>query len=242
MRKLGCLIALSLLPSAANARDLDIKEDPFAYEEREAERERERERDGDQEEPAKEVKKESFGNSGDFVLSVERLVGYSRTAHAYKQNNHNNKVHTDHVQGFLSSGGDPIGYSAPRIAFDFFVTKGLSLGGSVGYAQDTSSEGKLRLFSASPRIGYALMFGKVAGIWPRLGATYELIYTDPYNAWLLAGTFELPLVLVAGSHAAFTLGPRVDYSFTGQMAPENGKVVKLSAQEFGFSAGVSLFF
>jgi hypothetical protein len=236
MRELAYLVALSLLPQAAIARDLDIREDPFAYEDHQTER------DGDQEEPSKDVKKERFANSGDFVLSVERLVGYGRTAHAYKLNNHNNKIHTDHVQGLLSSGGDPIGYSAPRIAFDVFATKGLSLGGSVGYAQDTSSEGKLRLFSVSPRIGYALMFGKVAGIWPRLGATYELIYANAYNAWLLAGTFELPLVLVAGSHAAFTLGPRFDYSFTGQIAPENGDVVKLSAQEIGFSAGVSLFF
>ena len=68
------------------------------------------------------------------------------------------------------------------------------------------------------------------------------MFGDAYNAWLFGGNFELPIILVAGGHAAFTLGPRADVSFTGQRSPDGGGVNKFSAMEFGFSAGMSLFF
>ena len=86
------------------------------------------------------------------------------------------------------------------------------------------------------------MFGEVVGIWPRLGATYQAEFTDAADSWLLAATFELPLVLVASSHAVFTLGPRIDWSFAGKITAPKGELNTLTAYEYGFSAGISLFF
>jgi hypothetical protein len=237
MKKQGYLIASALLSMAVNAQaKRDIREDPFAYEEREAERARERE------EERESAPTQSFGNSGEFALSAERLLGVAHTTGTIVRSGPDTKLNIDRINGFVSSGG-MIGYSVPRIAFDFFVTTPLSLGGSVGYGQNTGyANERLRVIVLSPRIGYALMFGKVVGIWPRVGATYQLMYSKAADAWLVAGTGDLPLVLVAGDHAVFTLGPRLDWSFTGNYYPEGGGKLKLRAGEYGFSAGVSLFF
>jgi hypothetical protein len=233
MRKRSLLFAASLLSvtSAGHAKK-NIVEDPFAYEEREREKE---------ELAEQAAARQSFGNAGDFVISAERLFGYAHTTHVVKADGGNVKVNIDRLQGLLSPGGDPIGYSAPRLAFDVFAARGLSLGGAFGYGQNSGGN-KQKLVVLSPRIGYAAMFGQVVGIWPRLGATYQAQFTSAADSWLLAATFDLPLVLVASDHAAFTLGPRIDWSFAGKTTAPKSELKKLSAYEYGFSAGVSLFF
>lgn len=242
MRRQGYFIAIALLSLAATSQARrNVREDPFAYEEREEERKREKE-EADEEEGSK----QSFGSSGDFAISFERLVGYSRTSWVFRQPGDDEKGTVDHVHLFVSPGGRLVGFSAPRIAFDYFVARGVSLGGAFGFGQ-TSGDDEVRLVTLAPRFGYAAMFGDVVGIWPRIGATYQLTFTDPENSWMLAAGAELPLLLVAGEHVAFQLGPRFDWGFAGQRDPEksaqsDGKKRKLTALEFGFSAGVSVFF
>lgn len=243
MRKQGYLMALTLMSLATTVQARNVREDPFAYEEREEERRREKEEVTDEE-----SSKQAFGSAGDFSISFERLVGYARTSWIFKRTGEDEKGTVDHVGGLISPGGGLVSFSAPRVAFDYFVSRGLSLGGSFGYGANSGDDAqKIRLITLAPRIGYALMFGDVVGIWPRLGPTYQLMLSEPENSWLLAGTAELPLVLVAGQHAAFQLGPRLDWAFLGERDPEktaesDGKKNTLTAMEYGFSAGVSLFF
>lgn len=243
MRTHGYLIALNLISVATVAHARDVREDPFAYDEREDERRREKE-----EIVEAEGAKQSFGSAGDFSISFERLVGYARTSWVFKQPGPDAKGTVDHFGGLISPGGGLIGFSAPRVAFDYFVSRGVSLGGSFGYGANAGDDPqKMRLITIAPRFGYALMFGEVVGIWPRVGPTYQLVLSDPENSWLLAGGGELPLIFVAGEHAAFQLGPRLDWAFLGERDPEKTaesdvKKNKLRAMEYGFSVGVSVFF
>lgn len=242
MRRLGYLVAIALLSFAATSHARrNVREDPFAYEEREEERQREKEEAAEDEES-----KQSFGSSGDFSISFERLVGYSRTTWVFRQPGDDEKGTVDHLDLFVNPVGRLVGFSAPRVAFDYFVARGVSLGGAFGFGQN-SGDDETRLITLAPRFGYAAMFGEVVGIWPRLGPTYQLTFTDPENSWMLAATAELPLILVAGEQVAFQLGPRLDWGFLGERDPEktdssDGKKRKLTAMEFGFSAGVSVFF
>jgi hypothetical protein len=235
MRNPCVLFAVATLSVVASAQARDIREDPFAYEEREQERKRERE-EKEAEEPT-----QSFANSGDFVLSVERLAGYAHTSSVIKVPGPDQKLNLDRIHALSNAGGNALGFSAPRFAFDYFATTGLSLGGAIGYTKDSGGP-RFQVLTLAPRIGYAIMFGDVVGIWPRIGGTYDIIFTPDAKAWLFAGTFELPLMLVAGQHVAFNLGPRVDYGFVGQYFPNGAKKSKLTVAEYGFSAGVNLFF
>jgi hypothetical protein len=226
---------MATISMAASAYARDVREDPFAYEEREAEKQRERE------EKEADAPTQSFGNSRDFALSVERLAGYAHTSSLIKVTGPDQKLNLDRIHLLANAGGNPFGFSAPRFAFDYFVSTGLSLGAAVGYTKESGGP-RFEVITLAPRIGYAVMFGSVVGIWPRLGGTYEIIYTPDAKAWLFAGTFDLPLMLVAGQHVAFNLGPRIDYAFLGQYFPNGEKKSKFTVAEYGFSAGVNLFF
>ncbi|HEY5955788.1 MAG TPA: hypothetical protein VIV60_04510 [Polyangiaceae bacterium] len=235
MRNRSLLFAVATISLAASAHARDVREDPFAYEEREAERQRERE------EQEAEAPKQSFGNSGDFALSVERLAGYAHTSSLIKVPGPDRKLNLDRIHVLANGSGSPFGFSTPKFAFDFFASRGFSLGAAVGYIKESGGP-RFEVITLAPRIGYAIMFGSVVGIWPRLGGTYEIIYTPDAKAWLFAGTFDLPLMLVAGQHVAFNLGPRIDYAFLGEYFPTGAKKSKFTVAEYGFSAGVNLFF
>jgi hypothetical protein len=239
MRKHAYVFASLVVLVAANANaKRNAREDPFAYEEREAERAR------DQEEQEEARPKQSFGNPWDFVVSAERLLGYAHTSRTIVLPGvPDDKANYDQIH-LLSNPGDPgTNFSTPRLALDLFLTTGFSIGGAFGYAQDTDkATGKRRLVTLSPRFGYAVMFSEVVGIWPRVGATYQLHYSDAADTWLLAASADLPVVLNDGGHAAFMLGPRMDWAFLGKTFPEGGDSYKFKALEIGISAGISLFF
>ena len=62
--------------------------------------------------------------------------------------------------------------------------------------------------------------------------------------YVLAGSFELPLVFVTSNHSIITFGPTLDATFYGQINPA-GRAIKwrpYNQDELGVSAGVSLFF
>jgi hypothetical protein len=85
-------------------------------------------------------------------------------------------------------GGGPS--TTPRLAFDGFVTQGLSLGGSLMYmtssgkhnssdtaagvttTQPEQNQGEPSLFLINPRIGYAVPLTPELALWPRAGFTY----------------------------------------------------------------------
>src|SRR5215467_390969 len=77
-----------------------------------------------------------FGDSGQLVLSAENMFGFNY--------NHSSDTRIAANSTTYSLVANPFGvgvttYELPRLAFDAFVTKGISLGGAISFARTTSS-------------------------------------------------------------------------------------------------------
>lgn len=193
-----------------------------------------------------------FGSKGDAAFGAERLMG----------------VHSDHVSQDSAVAGNPgidddvttfglgfFGHSAatpfdlPRITFDYFIADNWSLGGALAY-QTTSvtvnndrggvtdiADGSEFLFN--PRVGYAHMFGRVVGIWPRAGLSYHSeTVTNAQNVNGFALGVEAQFVFVPAQHFAILLGPSLDLDFTGRTKPNQGSQVDHGYRSIGLQVGL----
>ncbi len=150
-----------------------------------------------------------FGDSGQFILSAERLFGYTFS----------------HRTGFTNTNSftllaQPLGtgtyaYGEPRIGFDAFVTKSISLGGSLSFFRTSAGDNSLTGFQVAPRLGYGMMVGPWLGVWPRLGVTYVYASGNGASAKYLALTVEGLLAIVVAPHLVITFGPTLDLGLTG---------------------------
>ena len=59
---------------------------------------------------------------------------------------------------------------------------------------------------------------------------------------MLAGTVEAELVMVPTANTVITLGPSYDFGLVGKINPSPGAKTDLAQDEFGFSAGLGVFF
>jgi hypothetical protein len=174
-----------------------------------------------------------FSTKGTFAISADRLFGLYIT---HTDIDYHSPVPTPLVHeeldstefGLLWQGATALTpYSVPRASVDYFVIDHLSLGGSLGVATTSASRtvangpyradaGDQTGFLFGPRVGFATMFGKVAGIWPRGGLTY---YTFSGNGALdsdqLALTAEVMFVLSPAEGVAILVGPTLDFGLTG---------------------------
>lgn len=241
MLKWPLALALSLTTLNAGADESDTGEDPFVKEDR---------ADDDaatgEDEYIDEHAPRTFGRSGTLAISVERLLGLARTTQEVEvEGGPDIEESVTRVHALQNSGGpDYLGYSTPRLAFDLFVSDGLSVGLVAGYSADAGGY-DYRQFTVGGRIGYAHMFGKVAGIWGRVGATFQDHDAElpaPAKLALLAATADAQLVLVPVEHVAVLAGPRFDYGIIGKLDAEGRDKVDAKAQEVGFSAGFGIFF
>ena len=157
----------------------------------------------------------AFGQKGQVAISAERLLGVyvldaetEQTGTAsgigggsvgISRNTENNS--TTFV--LLGSGASVTPASVPRLALDFFVIDGLSIGGSILYWTDSTesettgtntvgggapdpidrdrTETDTNLFGIAPRVGYADMFSPPFGLWPRGGFSYTNQKTETRN-------------------------------------------------------------
>jgi hypothetical protein len=238
--RLGLLalpLALWLSNGVAWADDDDDRpkrEDPWEYDEAK--------KKAREEESEQEAAEKSFAQSGQFVLSAERLVGVSRTARETNIGGVKHKDSINRANVLLNQDGNPYGYSHARVAFDYFVMDGLSLGSSLGYSGN-SGDASFSEFMVAPRVGYALMLSDSVGIWPRLGVTYQYEKAPDGAAGVLAVSFEANLVIVPVEHVAFTIAPTVDASFAGKFNPDGPtKKSDYKQEEIGLQTGLSVFF
>lgn len=124
-----------------------------------------------------------LGGSGVLVLSAERLFGVVSSTTSMEQMGVEASATTTSIDVGLRQSASP--WSVPRLAFDGFVTDGLSLGAAAGFSTSSFSAGAssggtdadVDLGSSwtlvlSPRVGYAYMFSEKAGIWPRAGMSF----------------------------------------------------------------------
>jgi hypothetical protein len=156
-----------------------------------------------------------FGDGGQFVLSAENMFGFN-----YNHSSNVTGATPNYTTFTLFSNALGVGattYQWPRLAFDAFVTKGISAGGAISFSRTTASAGNasasINAFEVAPRLGYSMFVAPSLAIWPRVGVTY--VYKDSNNNWL-ALTVDALLAIVAGPHLAVTVGPTLDVGLSGK--------------------------
>jgi len=151
-------------------------------------------------------KVDNIGNGGGIVIGAERLAGVYHTTNTVtikEEQNIGGTPVTSESESKSSTttvalfGHDPASPTEiPRLALDYFVVDGFSMGGSfsfmrnaieieskqttsVGGSSQSSSNGEGRVtqqaFVFHPRLGYAVAFNEYVGIWPRAGFSYTHI-------------------------------------------------------------------
>lgn len=219
---------------------------------------------------------QEFGKAGGFIIAADRVVGFTSTKTKAEGDVQVGNVSTRYESetsstqfDFLVKGSAADPFVAPRLAFDYFVIDGLSLGGAIGYSSGSFDgdetinnnnrdldEVDTSLFVVSPRVGYAAMFTPVVGIWPRGGFTYWSATQDTnrpgnqadskFEASGLAFTAEFMLVIAPVEHGAFLVGPTVDFPLTGSAKDENGNATtdldELKIRTIGLQASVGVWF
>jgi hypothetical protein len=215
---------------------------------------------------------QDFGKEGQIAVGAERLFGVVHTSVTEEEGDVSVTFSHTNISLLISrsnsSGGGafPLGYSFPRIAGDYFVIDGLSVGGSLGvYTHSGNLEtegdgvsveadtGSITGFLFEPRVGYAFMFSDMIGIWPRGGITFlsessENADNDERSSSSLALTLECPLVINPVPHVVFGIGPTFDLGLTGSnevnpsepMAPTSE--TDLTMHDIGLQASLTAYF
>jgi hypothetical protein len=163
---------------------------------------------------------ENFGKQGTIGLSADRLFGFYS---AHRSNDSDFFQDDDDWTGFGIGWGAPhYPYNIPRFAFDYFVIDSLSIGGALGYFSindndDGFSDQDITAFILSPRVGYWIGFGAVAGFWPRGGFTYHSLSIDGgYDESGFGLTLEGMFGIGPVEHFMFLVGPTIDFDFIGE--------------------------
>jgi len=193
-----------------------------------------------------------FGNKGDAAFAAERLMGV-HSDHVFQDGavpgdrGLNYDVMTFGLGWFGHAAATP--FDLPRITFDYFIADHWSLGGALAYqstnitvnngAGGPGDIGDGSEFLFAPRVGYAHMFGRVVGIWPRAGLTYHSeTVNGAGNVDGFALGLEAQFVFVPAQHFAILLGPSLDLDFTGNWKPDQGSQVDHGYRSIGLQVGL----
>lgn len=207
-----------------------------------------------------------FARSGQFAVSAERLFGVVHSSTDTDDPNGGTRTQSYTTVNLLMNpySGLVSVYAFPRIAADYFVIDGLSLGAALGFFtlsghvksdtvdQDTST---VTGFLLAPRIGYAFMFNQNIGIWPRVGISYLTTHSEndtgdsSSDGHQLALPIEVPLVISPIPHVGFLIGPTLDLGLTGSEKTKDtfGGMTTTTKQDtnetdFGVQAGLLVYF
>ncbi len=176
---------------------------------------------------------QNFAASGEWLLSVENLFGYT---YAHQSNNLSANTFTvlGDPQGISKSA-----YNWPRLALDMMVSSSLSVGVAGSFARlSASNGGSNTAFEGSVRAGYAVMPAPSLGIWPRIGLTYS--HATEQSAG--AVTIDALLVAVATPHLLLTLGPVADIGLWGKGKDVNHRDINVTYLNIGVYFGLTVPF
>jgi hypothetical protein len=168
---------------------------------------------------------------GDWSVAVERLFGINRVTSDIEDRG----TTTTTSVSLLSKVSGDVGYSAPRLAFDYVTTSGLTLGGAIGYQSIgiEDSEADATAWLLAGRIGYFAGVSSGLGIWPRGGLTH----VDFDASDMTALTLEVPFEFFLDHGVALSLTPHADIGIAGNIGPFDGTVTEL-----GLQFGLGVFF
>jgi hypothetical protein len=111
-------------------------------------------------------------------------------------------------------------------AADFFVTRGLSVGGQLLFAHSSQGDASVDAYGAAPRIGYFAGLGPKVGIWPVVSIGYVRSSID-------AGDFDAsgydvilqayaPLLFQPADHFFIGMGPAFQTDLISKIDDEDG--------------------
>jgi hypothetical protein len=208
--------------------------------------------------------KDHFGSQGTVVLGVDRVFGLTHTWINSEETigpvDFDVTERSTNISVAWNVTDSP--YSNTRVAADFFLFKGLSIGGSFGLVSSSNEiefggearpddvDFNVTSFLIAPRIGYAFMFTEGFGLWPRAGVTYVNVDDDDRGAGgnILALTAEAAFVFAPANHVAILLGPTLDWGVTGERRLGNllddaaDADVDTTVREVGLQAGFAVYF
>jgi hypothetical protein len=178
----------------------------------------------------------TFGDSGQFILSAERLFGLTYTHQSFGAA----PAGTETTFTLLAApfGANVAGYIWPRVGFDYVVAKNISVGGVAAFYRTSAGNTSQTGFEVAPRLGYATMVGPWLGVWPRIGVTYNHASGGGATLQYLGLTVEGLLAFVVGPHFVLTFGPTLDLGLSGSRTmgtlSTSAKITDVGAY-FGFA-------
>jgi opacity protein-like surface antigen len=202
---------------------------------------------------------ENIGNQGQFVIGAERLTGlFFDKIHQEEGDAEQDYSYTT-ISLLGNNGEAPEGSpsNTPRLGFDYLVTDGLSVGGSLFYitrsgeADGDLADGDLassNLFYFNPRVGYAYAFDDTFAIWPRAGIGWASGKVESgagdteLSASSLQLTIEGNLVVSPFEHFAIVGGPFIDFGLSGSVEDEDGDEFDQKFTSFGLTVGIAGYF
>lgn len=184
---------------------------------------------------------DKFGSG--FIIGADRLWGigmYSQTTTTKSGGVESEEKESATPVNLLFGGQQPSIYHMPRLAFDYGLGNGLTVGGALGYStmtpksqvlkpQEGSEEegGTRSAFFIAPRVGYAIELAEGIYIWPRAGVTY---YSAKVTDKVTSGTASVDIEATSSGfglnlegmllwspvpHFGLTVGPVFDYTLSG---------------------------
>lgn len=184
---------------------------------------------------------QEFGAKGTPAFGADRLFGLN--LHHESREDGAGLDHSTDTTDFGIVWRSPVDYAeVPRLAFDYFVIDGLSIGGSIGYAS-VGGDADGSAFLLAPRVGYVWMFNDSIGFWLRGGLTYanqtrgNAPNDNHENVFAL--TAEGMFVFAVADHFGFEVGPTLDLTLTGSYHGGNNPDRSVNYRDIGvFNAGL----
>ncbi|HMR78811.1 MAG TPA: hypothetical protein PKD61_27070, partial [Polyangiaceae bacterium] len=141
--------------------------------------------------PRRSTSIDNLGEEMQFVFGVDGVMGidFIRDKQELSINGQTAEQTTKTTNVHLFGGGAA---GLPRLALDYFVTEGISVGGSFVFMSQTGETEQsaggtstsadaptVTTLFVHPRVGYAMPFDETFSIWPRLGLAYLSQKTSP---------------------------------------------------------------
>lgn len=179
---------------------------------------------------------------GDWSIAIERVFGIDRVKDEIETApGQQTTTESTSVSLGSESGAGFRGYSAARLAIDYLVASGLTLGGALGYqsvniGDDDDDDADWWLLMG--RIGYLASIGDGVGIWPRGGLTHTSFDARGASVTATAISVEAPLIIYAlGRRVGFEIMPHADIGIAGG----TGNLDR-TLTEFGLQFNLGAFF
>jgi hypothetical protein len=224
----------------------------------------------------------NLGNQGQIVVGVDRVMGLSFETWSVTQvealtageSVETTDTNSRTIVSFLGTGHNvfdvPTFGMTPRLAFDFFPTQGLSVGGSfvfvsrsgedenetvidpaTGTTETTTSDADTQqTLIIHPRLGYAIQIDRMLALWPRLGITWASLSRETetgstYTVSALDLTLEALLGISPFEHFAILVGPYGDIGLSGTSESETDTTSTeddITVSSFGLTTSIVGYF